>query len=332
MTIFGVDIAGSYQAGINIAQLKAEGYAFVACKATEGTTYAAPHFDEWVEAAKAAGMLPGAYHFLRNSDGAAQARWFLSKLAPHGGPDGFLIQLDCEADASWQVIQDFVAEWNSHTSNYPFAFYTGDWWLGAQSRGWNVASLTPYLWAAPDRGYTGGYTGDASTDWNAGYGGYSTLEIEQYTSTGTAGGLAHNVDLDAIRDPAWLAHLVRNGNPVVVPVSNPINAGQGLLVDGVLGRYTVTAWQKRMGTTADGVITQPPGHSSLVAAVQRYLNAKVPGARLAVDGVGICQDGHTHYWTTNALQAYLGTSRDGILSLPSECVKELQRRLNADTF
>ena len=32
------------------------------------------------------------------------------------------------------------------------------------------------------------------------------------------------------------------------------------------------------------------------------------------------------------LQAYLGTEQDGVLSRPSACVKELQRRLNSGTF
>jgi GH25 family lysozyme M1 (1,4-beta-N-acetylmuramidase) len=331
MTVFGVDIAGSYQAGINISRLKSEGYAFVCIKATEGTTYAAPHFAEWVAATKAAGMIPGAYHFIRNSDGAAQCDWFLSKvIAANGAVDGMMYQLDCEADASFSVIQAFVNRWNERTANYPFAFYTGDWWL--QPRGWNISQFTPYLWAAPNRGYTGNYTGDGSLDWNAGYGGYSTLEIDQFTSKGDAGGLIDNVDVNAIRDPQWLAHLVRNGNPQIVPVSNPSNAGNGLLVDGVLGRYTVTAWQRMMGTVQDGVITQPPGHSSLVSAVQRKLNSAI-NAGLSVDGQGICQDGHSVYHTTRALQRYLSTTQDGVLSLPtSECVKALQRRLNGGKF
>jgi len=33
-----------------------------------------------------------------------------------------------------------------------------------------------------------------------------------------------------------------------------------------------------------------------------------------------------------ALQAYLGTSCDGILSKPSACVQALQKKLNANTF
>jgi hypothetical protein len=82
----------------------------------------------------------------------------------------------------------------------------------------------------------------------------------------------------------------------------------------------------------DGVITQPPGRSDLVRAVQVYLNRKVH-AGLTVDGVGIRQDGRSSFATTRALQRYLGTTSDGVLSLPrSECVRALQHRLNAGTF
>ena len=102
--------------------------------------------------------------------------------------------------------------------------------------------------------------------------------------------------------------------------------------DGVLGPMTISAWQRRLGTPVDGFITQPPGHSDLVRAVQVYLNRLVH-AGLAVDGQGINQDGHSAFSTTRALQRYLGTAQDGVLSLPrSQCVQALQRRLNAGTF
>ncbi len=117
----------------------------------------------------------------------------------------------------------------------------------------------------------------------------------------------------------------------VTPPTTPPPAG-GLAVDGVLGPLTIRRWQQVMGTPADGVIDQPPRHSSLVMAVQRRLNSAI-GAGLVVDGQGINQDGHTVYHTTRALQRYLGTTQDGVLSLPvSECVKALQRRLNGGGF
>lgn len=101
-----------------------------------------------------------------------------------------------------------------------------------------------------------------------------------------------------------------------------------LVVDGKLGPATIKRWQEVMGTPADGKISDP---SELVAAVQRHLNRKI-NARLKVDGRGIAQDGK-RYATVLALQAYLRTSRDGVMSKPvSEVVKAIQARLNKGWF
>lgn len=101
-----------------------------------------------------------------------------------------------------------------------------------------------------------------------------------------------------------------------------------LVVDGQLGPKTITRWQQVMGTPVDGKISVT---SELVKAVQRHLNAHI-GAGLAVDGQGIRQDGR-RYLTVRALQRYLWTPQDGIMSVPvSEVVKAIQRQLNKNTF
>lgn len=103
-----------------------------------------------------------------------------------------------------------------------------------------------------------------------------------------------------------------------------------LQITGMLDRATILRWQQYMGTPVDGVITQPPGRSSLTKRVQEYMNERVD-ARLPLTGQGIIQNG-SFSTTISALQAYLRTPRDGRLSTPSEALKELQRRLNTNTF
>lgn len=111
-----------------------------------------------------------------------------------------------------------------------------------------------------------------------------------------------------------------SGSALPIPVDN-----------GILDARTVRYWQRYMGTAEDGVITQPPGKSSLVIAVQKYMNRKY-NAGLTVDGQGIAQDGR-EYKTVRALQRHLGTPQDGKLSTPvSMAVRELQRRLVAGSF
>jgi peptidoglycan hydrolase-like protein with peptidoglycan-binding domain len=114
------------------------------------------------------------------------------------------------------------------------------------------------------------------------------------------------------------------------PAPNPTPSSNGMVViDGELGPKTIRRWQEIMGTPADGVID--PGYSQLVAAVQQRLKDTV-NHRLAVDGQGIYQNGQP-YHTVAALQSYLKSPVDGILSSPvSQCVMALQRRLNEGRF
>lgn len=126
---------------------------------------------------------------------------------------------------------------------------------------------------------------------------------------------------------ADVAGFISGVPPANVPPATPV-VDRPLVVDGELGPATVRRWQSIMGTPADGVISRP---SSLVKAVQRHLNTKA-GAGLVVDGDGIRQDGRV-YRTARALQRYLGTPQDGVISAPvSAVVKALQRRLNAGWF
>jgi len=111
----------------------------------------------------------------------------------------------------------------------------------------------------------------------------------------------------------------------------------GLLdVDGALGPRTVSALQERLRSLnyysgpVDGSLDRPV--SLTVKALQRYLNDHGAHPLLAVDGAGLAQNGQRTL-TIAALQTFLGTPVDGVLSVPSsEAVRALQARLNANTF
>jgi lysozyme len=196
--IWLIDIS-NYQGNFNVAEAGREGYSAIICKATEGLTYQDPRFDAFIPQIKAAGLIPGTYHFLRAGDGAAQARAFHARVAAHGGPDGFLCACDNEQDANWAVTKAFFAEWNQLTSGHPLIMYSGAWWWS--SRGWNGASLTPYLWHS--HYVSGGGAGSAlyakvpESWWTPGYGGWSTATILQFSSSATVAG--QQVDVDAFR-------------------------------------------------------------------------------------------------------------------------------------
>lgn len=141
-------------------------------------------------------------------------------------------------------------------------------------------------------------------------------------------GLSVDVGIAGPQVVAKLASLTHAPTPTPAPA--PTHAG--LNVDGILGSKTITRWQEVLGTPQDGTISSP---SALVKAVQVRLNESGArdwdGQELAVDGLGIAQNG-AKTRTQWALEAHLGTPRDGVLSTPSACVAALQRSLNSGKF
>lgn len=134
--------------------------------------------------------------------------------------------------------------------------------------------------------------------------------------------------------------LVLGGAPVRPTPTSPVPPAAGLLkVDGWLGPLAIREWQADVGTGVDGVISTGPQGSQLTRAVQTILRDAdcrgYDGRKIVVDGFGIRSNvkgatPRTH--TTHALQQYLGTKPDGVLSAPSSAVEALQRRLNAGRF
>lgn len=213
--LYGVDVHGGFQAGISFSRLAQQGYSFAAIKATQGLSFVAPQFLDsdkgpgFVTQARQAGLIPGAYHWLDASDGAAQARHFHNLVRQAGGPAGMLIQLDCEDDGYGPQIHAWAAEWARLTGGHPFLIYSGAWWWSKPPMaGVRGVDVTPYLWDShyltadldtiPDD--PAAFAARIPESWWAGrYGGWPSVAILQFTSKGDAGGLGNNVDLNATR-------------------------------------------------------------------------------------------------------------------------------------
>ncbi len=131
------------------------------------------------------------------------------------------------------------------------------------------------------------------------------------------------------------ASTVKPSKPAVKPSTTNNASNANLTVDGKWGKSTTRALQRALGTPVDGIISKQPrnsvsqslygdtvsfgsGSSNVIVALQRKVGANT--------------DGKLGPTTIRSLQRYLGTVQDGVLSRPSLVVKELQRRLNADTF
>jgi hypothetical protein len=169
---------------------------------------AAPNFATWIPQIRAAGLVPGAYHWIRRGSGAQQAQFFYNLVRQVGGPEGMLIQLDCEDDATYADIVAWRDEWRRLSGGHPFLLYTGGWWWDVAGRRWDGAAVTPYLWQShylsadadtfPDD--PAAFAARIPTAWwTPGYGGWSTATFLQYSSQADAGGLGNNVDVNAFR-------------------------------------------------------------------------------------------------------------------------------------
>lgn len=110
-----------------------------------------------------------------------------------------------------------------------------------------------------------------------------------------------------------------------------------LEIDGYWGSATVSACQEALGTTIDGIVSgQDYRDMSAIGGRPTAAWQIGSGGSVMVQAlqskVGVDADGYFGPNTCRALQSYLGTEVDGVISSPSQCVKELQRRLNDGSF
>jgi GH25 family lysozyme M1 (1,4-beta-N-acetylmuramidase) len=92
----GIDVS-AYQPVQDWEALKSGGLAFAFAKASEGQTSHDPKFATHIKGIKAAGLVPGAYHFAwPNQDAAKEAANYIAAVKAHAGT-GFLHWLDLEA-------------------------------------------------------------------------------------------------------------------------------------------------------------------------------------------------------------------------------------------
>ncbi|MFE7853757.1 GH25 family lysozyme [Streptomyces sp. NPDC057403] len=91
----GLDVS-AYQSAQDWAAHKASGLTFAFAKASEGQKGRDPKFATHIKGIKAAGLVPGAYHFAwPNQSAAVEAANYISAVKAYAGP-GFLHWLDLE--------------------------------------------------------------------------------------------------------------------------------------------------------------------------------------------------------------------------------------------
>ena len=234
LTVPGIDIS-HYQGVPDFAKVKAAGKVYVWSEATDGTTPdGAPNhitYRQHRAGALAAGLLFGAYHFLRHGNIPAQVRAFMQATDQL---EGCTLPYLLDAEAAGLTVSD--VEQFVELVNEPNVLYLGQpahGQLGAIPSSW---ALWPLMY--PD--YTAAQP-PTPTPWRQ-------MTVWQHADNGAVPGVAGTVDL-SVADPAWIASLHTQPTPpppppAPVPSGDPMNL---LLISGKSNPGTVYAWDGARG-------------------------------------------------------------------------------------
>ena len=187
----GIDIS-AWQGDINIANVPCD---FVIVKATEGTYYLSPSFENQYNQAVSLGKMVGIYHFASgNASGAAEADYFLSKIGDKYNK-AFLV-LDWEAEAVNRGVgyaKEFLDRVEARTRQKALIYMSAS--VTRQFDWSSVASKYP-LWVAQYASMDA--TGYQETPWTdgLGYGAWASPHIYQYSSCGRLPGYGGNLDIN----------------------------------------------------------------------------------------------------------------------------------------
>jgi lysozyme len=287
MPLYGVDVS-SFQGSPDYAKVHAAGVAFVIAKATEGLGYTDPTYTRNKAAIPAAGLVPGAYHFLRGThDGASQAEAFVRAADPHAI---HALDVECLDDVRkfnrHLDVPGFVKRYKQLLPGHPLVIYTGrDFWTACAGTATPGPTYGP-LWAAgyvPNAYVTG--TGSLSQQWaKAGkatsglpWAGWTSWAVVQFTDHATVPGINGGVDGDAFTGTLDDLRALTGVHappkppqpPTVATIHGPLKVGSkgesvklvqsflGVTPDGVFGARTdiaVRNWQSRRGLTVDGIV------------------------------------------------------------------------------
>ena len=176
--LYGPDVSGwNAQAKTDCAQIPGD---FLIVKATEGTGYKFPQFDQCVSQALSAGKRVAAYHFARPSQSSslAEANHFLDAVRPYKSRIWTFLDYEDVPAADW--ARDWL-KIVSQTTGQSAGIYMSASWVNRQD--WGECTRYP-LWIA---GYPAGYArfnGFAAPAFPYRVRGWQVVSVWQFTSSG----------------------------------------------------------------------------------------------------------------------------------------------------
>ena len=262
-------------AKIDWAQVHAGGSSFAIAKATEGSTYTNPYYATDVEAARANGLVVGAYHYARPalplSTASDQAAYFAAVLGDVRTPATLPPILDLETTGGLtpgQLVtwaQVFTETLRTATGRVPVVYTYPSFWT--VQMGGSSAFLRSPLWLATYR-----------PNPPVPVGGWPAWSLWQYTASASVPGITGAVDMSRFAgDALGLAAFADGTLDVPWPINAPaapvaVRAGAGV-------RSAAVRWQPSDDGGAlptSWTVTASPGGAT-VTRPGTSTTADVPG-------------------------------------------------------
>ena len=208
----GVDVAAHQHPGgtpIDWSKVRTDGQSCAFVKATEGGDWVNPHYVEDVQAAHAAGLKTGAYHYARPStDAKTQAANFAAQIAL--APDQTLPPaLDIEVDEGKsaaqleQWIEEFTSELKRLTGRTPMIYTYKYFWMGQMNNSQKFSDMPLWLAAYQDQAPEA-------------VGGWKKLSFWQRSGSGKVAGIPTDVDMNLFNGSKQQLQSFSDGNYVDV--------------------------------------------------------------------------------------------------------------------
>ena len=208
----GIDVAAHQHPGgtpIDWSKVRTDGQSFAFVKATEGGDWVNPHYVEDIQAANAAGLKTGAYHYARPAgDAKTQAANFAAQIAL--APDQTLPPaLDIEvaegksAAQLEQWIEEFTSELKRLTGRTPMIYTYKYFWMGQMNNSQKFSDMPLWLAAYQDQAPEA-------------VGGWNELSFWQRSGSVKVAGISTDVDMNLFNGSKQQLQSFSDGNYVDV--------------------------------------------------------------------------------------------------------------------
>ena len=208
----GIDVAAHQHPGgtpIDWSKVRSDGQSFAFVKATEGGDWVNPHYVQDIQAANAAGLKTGAYHYARPAgDAKTQAANFAAQiaLAPNQTlPPALDIEVTEGKSAAQleQWIEEFTSELKRLTGRTPMIYTYKYFWMGQMNNSQKFSDMPLWLAAYQDQAPEA-------------VGGWKKLSFWQRSGSGKVAGIPTDVDMNLFNGSKQQLQSFSDGNYVDV--------------------------------------------------------------------------------------------------------------------